>query len=276
MRGIFNLILRVEVEAAAMMQRMGKEQILALLLARAPDRAVDSLAATSAEDTADLAELRRDLVELASEAPPVAPPASLRRRIMAARPRPRRPQRPVLVVLDMINDHLTPGRPLELPRARAIVPALQQRLADARSKAIPIVYACDSHEADDPDFGFWPVHALEGSGGGDVWPVLAPLPGDRLVKKPTYSAFARSELAPVLEGLGADEIILTGCATELGIQATAVDALQRGYVVTIPPDSQAGVSELAETVTMLTLATMPPYDPLYLRWGGPRAPPNPP
>jgi nicotinamidase-related amidase len=248
-----------------MMQRMGREQILALLLARAPDRALESIVALSPEDAADLAALRRDLVEVASAAPPVVPPAHLRQRLLATRPRPRRPRRPVVVVLDMINDHLTPGRPLELPRARNIVPALQSRLADARSKALPIVYACDSHRADDPDYNTWPVHALEGSEGADVWPAIAPQPGDHVVKKPTYSAFARSELGPVLEGLGADEIILTGCATELGIQATAVDALQRGYVVTIPPDSQAGVSELAETVAMLTLATMPPYDPIYLR-----------
>ena len=48
-----------------MMQRMGKEQILALLLARAPDRAVDSLAATSAEDVADLIELRNALADVA-------------------------------------------------------------------------------------------------------------------------------------------------------------------------------------------------------------------
>ena len=248
-----------------MMQPMGREQLLALLLARAPDRALDALVALSPEDSADLASLRADLAELAHSAAPVAPSARLRERLLSARARPRRPQRPVMVVLDMINDHLVPGRPLELPRARGIVSALQLRLADARSRSVPIVYACDSHQADDPDFAVWPVHALEGSEGGAVWPELAPLPGDRVVKKPTYSAFARSDLAPVLEGLGADEIILTGCATELGIQATAVDALQRGYVVTIPPDSQAGVSQLAETVAMLTLATMPPYDPIYLR-----------
>ena len=103
----------------------------------------------------------------------------------------------------MINDHLTPGRALEVPRARDIVPALQQRLAQARGAGIPVVYACDSHEADDPDYESWPMHALEGSDGGAVWPDLAPQPGDRLVKKPTYSAFTRSELGALLEGLGA-------------------------------------------------------------------------
>jgi nicotinamidase-related amidase len=169
------------------------------------------------------------------------------------------------VVLDMIVDHLTPGRPLEVPRARDIVPALQGRLTQARSEGIPVIYACDSHAPDDPDFEEWPLHAIEGSEGAQIWPALAPVPGDHVVKKPTYSAFSRSSLGPLLEELGADHIILTGCATELGLQATAVDALQRGYVVTVPPDSQAGVSEVVEGLTLLTLSAMPPYDPIHLR-----------
>ncbi|MFT3768059.1 MAG: cysteine hydrolase [Minicystis sp.] len=152
-----------------------------------------------------------------------------------------------------------------MPRARDIVPALRARLGEARAAGIPIVYACDSHEASDPDFGVWPIHALAGSEGAEVWPDLAPQPGDRVVTKPTYSAFVRSNLGSVLEEMGADEIILTGCATELGLKATAVDALQRGYVVKVPPDCQAGVTAIAEQVTLLTLSTMPPYDPIYLR-----------
>jgi nicotinamidase/pyrazinamidase len=248
-----------------MIERIGREGLLARLLSGTPDRMLDAVVALSPEDTADLTELRLALVDLAAAAPPVVPSGRLRERLLAARPRPRRPRRPVMVVLDMINDHLTPGRPLEVERARAIVPALQRRLVEVRSAGIPVVYACDSHASDDPDYSDWPVHALEGTEGAGIWPALAPEPGDHVVKKPTYSAFTRSELGAVLEGLGADQIILTGCATELGIQATAVDALQRGYVVSIPPDSQAGVSELAESLTMLGLSAMPPYDPIYLR-----------
>ena len=250
-----------------MMEPIGREQLLARLLAGAPDRVLDALTTPVPADAAELAELRSALADLAHATAPVAPPARLRERLMAATPRPLRPRRPVLVVVDMLNDHLTPGCPLEVPRARDIVPALQARLAGARARAIPIIYACDSHAPGDTDYLVWPVHALEGTEGAEVWPELAPQPGDRIVKKPTYSAFNRSDLAPLLEELGADEIILTGCATELGLHATAVEALQRGYVVTIPPDSQAGLSALVEGVTMLTLSAMPPYDPIYLRQG---------
>ena len=249
-----------------MMTPIGREQILALLLARAPDRSLEAVASLIPEDAASLAELRASLAEVALVAEPVQPPARLRARLLAAHPRPLRP-RPVLVVLDMLNDHLTPGRPLEVPRAREIVPALQRRLAQARDRLVPVIYVCDSHEPGDADHAVsaWPVHALAGSEGAQIWPELAPRPGDTIVTKPTYSAFTGSTLGAELEGLGAEEIILTGCVTEIGLHATAVDALQRGYVVTIPPDSQAGIDPLIENLTLLTLSTMPPHDPFYMR-----------
>ena len=76
----------------------------------------------------------------------------------------------------MINDHLTPGRPLHVSRALDIVPALQRRLSKARSGGIPVVYACDSHEADDPDYEAWPLHALEGTDGAASGPISRPSP----------------------------------------------------------------------------------------------------
>jgi nicotinamidase/pyrazinamidase len=253
-----------------MIGRLGKEQMLEMLLKGTPDRVLDALVTPSAEDTAELLELRSTLAALALDAPKAAPPPALRARILGARPRLLRPKRPVLLVLDMIQDHLTPGLPLEVPRARLIVPAVQQKIAAARASSTPIIYVCDAHEEGDPDYahGAWPKHAAAGTAGADVVPELAPAPGDHLVSKPTYSAFTRSNLAPLLDDLGADELILTGCATELGLAATATDALQRGFVVTIPPDCQAGVNPLAEQLTLLTISTMPPYDPRYLRARG--------
>lgn len=248
------------------MDRFGKEQLLEMILAGTSPRIVDTVVGISPADATDLVELRTGLADLAiGEAQPVAPPAALRERLLRSRPRVRRPERPVMVVLDMIQDHLTPGKPMEVPRARAIVPALQKHLAGARAKGIPIVYVCDTHPPDDADFRDWPVHAVEGTPGADPWPDLAPLRGDHLIRKRTYSAFTQSSFGPLLDELGADELLLTGCLTEIGVSATAHDALQRGFVVTIPPDAQAGASEIAENVTLLSLALMPPFEPRYLR-----------
>src|SRR5215208_6539480 len=77
-----------------MFERVGRERLLELLLAGAPDRVVDGLAAVSPEDRSDLADLRDGLVRLASAPPSARPSAALRARLLAARPRPSLPPAP--------------------------------------------------------------------------------------------------------------------------------------------------------------------------------------
>jgi nicotinamidase-related amidase len=166
-----------------------------------------------------------------------------------------------LLVIDMLNDHLTPGGPLEVPRARDIVPAMKAQLAEARAKGVPVVYVVDHHDADDPDLDVWTTHNVAGSHGGEVWPELAPLPGERVVTKPTYSAFTASKLEEVLDELGVDRLVLTGCLTDMGVLATALDALQRGFDVVVPKETQAGSGEAQEAAALATLAMMPPFVP---------------
>lgn len=247
-----------------MVDRLGRERLLELLLAGTPDRVLAGLVAASPEDAAELASLREELSRLSHVAPPASPPARLRERILASA-RPRRPRRPVLVVLDMINDYLTPGGPLEVPRARDVVPAVKRRIDAARAAAIPVIYVCDTHTPDDEDFRDWPRHAVAGTRGAEVWPEIAPAEGDHVVHKRTYSAFAGSNFGALLDELRADEIILTGCATEVGLFATATDALERGFVVTVPPDCQAGTNAIAEHVALVTLGALVPFEPRYLR-----------
>jgi nicotinamidase-related amidase len=191
---------------------------------------------------------------------PKAPPSAVRDRILASvRARTTRSARSALLVIDMQNDHLTPGGPLEVPRARAIVPALRARIEAARRERVPVIYVVDEHEPDDPDLATWRAHNVRGTSGVEVWSEIAPHEGDRVVRKPTYSAFTRSSLADELDAAGVDTLVLTGCLTEIGVQATAVDALQRGYAVEIPPDCQAGISPETEAATLGLLRVMPPY-----------------
>jgi nicotinamidase-related amidase len=192
----------------------------------------------------------------------IAPSPSLRDRVLASARKhlPYRPRRAVLVC-DMIRDHLTPGRALEVPRARSIVPALVVRLAKARADGEPIVYVLDQHEPGDPELDVWSTHAVKGTQGAEVWPPLAPAAGDRVVTKPSYSGFFETQLERVLDELNIDTIVLTGCATEVQLMATATDALHRGFAVEIPGDSQAGMSDVAEQVTLGVLAALVPYAP---------------
>jgi len=190
----------------------------------------------------------------------VAPSAQLRDRILSSfRARLARPPQSAFLVFDMIADHLAEGSVLEVPRARDIVPALAQKLDECRNQGIPVVYIVDEHDPEDPDLTLWGFHAVAGSGGNDIWPEVAPGPRDRIVKKHTYSAFSSSQLQAVLDDLRCDSLILSGCLTEVGIMATASDALQRGYAIDVPPATQAGISALTEQVTLSVLQVMPPY-----------------
>jgi nicotinamidase-related amidase len=138
---------------------------------------------------------------------------------------------------------------------------LVKRIAQARAAAEPVVYVLDRHDPGDADMDAWATHALEGTEGAEVWPPLAPVAGDRLVTKPSYSGFYGSELESVLEELAVDTLVLTGCATEVQLMATATDALHRGFAVEVPADAQAGASEAGEMVTLGTLAALVPYAP---------------
>jgi len=234
--------------------------LLAVVVSGRPDPLVDvGLADAPAAVKAELAHVREALAGLALAESPVMPSPNLRSRILRSlAERARQPRRAVLVV-DMQNDHLTPGRPLEVPRARDIVPALVARLESARREGVPVVYVVDEHEPDDSDLDNWGTHNVKGTPGADVWAPLAPKPGDRVVRKPTYSAFVRSGLAEVLTELRVDTLVLTGCATEVGLLATATDALQRGYAVEIPPDAQAGSTAANEQVALGLLQLLAPY-----------------
>ncbi len=242
-------------------------ELLAIAVAGRPDRlAAVAVEVASEQVGADVSGAYRAtgeaLASFAISLPREAPPAGLRARILSTLSgRPVRTPKRALLVVDMIVDYLTPGRPLEVPRARDIVPAIAVRLEAARKEGVPVIYIVDQHEPGDGDLELWGAHAIKGTEGDEVWPALAPQPGDRVVHKPTYSAFSRSDLDAVLAELKVDTLVLTGCLTEIGLFCTAKDALERGFAVELPREAQAGSSASTEHVALSVLNLLPPYAP---------------
>jgi nicotinamidase-related amidase len=146
-----------------------------------------------------------------------------------------------LLIIDMLNDFVLPGAPLEVPAARTILPALRMRLDAARARGVPVIYVCDAHRPDDPEFARmgWPPHAVKGSKGAEVVKELAPLETDPVVEKTSYSGFHHAGLEGILQALGIERLVLTGCVTNICILYTAYDAVIRGYQVVVPADCVA-------------------------------------
>jgi nicotinamidase-related amidase len=150
-----------------------------------------------------------------------------------------------LLVIDMLNDFVLPGAPLEVPDTRRIIKNIQKEVDRARAAGRPVVYVCDAHAPDDREFAKfgWPAHSVRGSKGAEVIDELAPRPGDVVVHKTTYSGFYNTSLDDVLKKLGVDSLRLTGCVTHICIMITASDAVLRDYEVTVVEGGVAGIAQ---------------------------------
>ncbi len=148
-----------------------------------------------------------------------------------------------LLVIDMLEDFVRAGAPLEVPDTRKILPAVRRRIARARKAGERVVYVCDSHRRHDPEFARmgWPPHAVTGSPGAAVVAAISPEPGDVVVEKKTYSGFHRTSLQSVLRRHGIRKLSLSGCVTNICILYIAYEAAVRGYDVTVDETLVAGL-----------------------------------
>jgi nicotinamidase-related amidase len=149
-----------------------------------------------------------------------------------------------LIVIDVLEDFVRPGAPLEVPDNRKILPALRRRLERARRGGELVVYVCDAHRKNDPEFARmgWPPHAVEGTPGAAVASAISPEPGDVVVEKKTYFGFHKTSLDAVLRRKGIRALTLAGCVTNICILYIAAEAAIRGYDVTVNERHVAGLS----------------------------------
>ena len=147
-----------------------------------------------------------------------------------------------LIVIDMLNDFVLEGAPLEVPKARKIIPNIKRIISKMKSK-IPIIYICDEHAKNDKEFKVWPRHCVKGTEGAKIVKELSPQKGDIIIKKSTYSGFYKTNLDKVLKKLKVKELIVTGILTNICVFFTVFEARIRGYEVTVLKDCVAGISD---------------------------------
>ena len=150
-----------------------------------------------------------------------------------------------LLIIDMLNDFVLPGAPLEVPDTRKAVPAIKEELRKARAAGNPVIYVCDTHAPDDKEFSKfgWPAHAVKGTKGAEVADDLRPGKDDIVIPKTTYSGFFGTKLDETLKRLGVGSLRLTGCVTHICILFTASDAVLRDYRVTVVREGVAGLAK---------------------------------
>jgi nicotinamidase-related amidase len=150
-----------------------------------------------------------------------------------------------LLIIDMLNDFVLEGAPLEVPETRKVIPNIKKEIEKARAAGGPVIYICDAHAPDDAEFSKfdWPPHAVKGTKGAEIVDELKPEKGDIVIEKTTYSGFYNTKLDETLKRLNVDSLRLTGCVTHICIMFTASDAVLRGYKVSVVEKGVAGLAK---------------------------------
>jgi biuret amidohydrolase len=170
------------------------------------------------------------------------------------------PGRTALVVVDMQRGFLDPGEAMEVPPARETVGAIQALLQLFRTRRMPVVFTefvysesapllvgrlHPEHQPAKPrgarGFGLPSSSCLEGTPSPDTVPDLAPRPGELVVRKRGYDAFAGTPLDGVLRARNVTSLVVAGTMTDICVLATVIGAFHREYRVTVVED---GVSTL--------------------------------
>lgn len=152
-----------------------------------------------------------------------------------------------MIVVDMQNDFVAEGAPMETPAARAVVPKVAEALRICREAGINVIYTAHVHREDGCDMGLFAMHPpiadrvalVDGTSGAEIYPDLAPAPGEHVIKKHRYSGFFGTDLDIILREWGVDTVIISGTTTENCCFSTARDAMFRNYRVIFLSDATA-------------------------------------
>jgi nicotinamidase-related amidase len=79
----------------------------------------------------------------------------------------------------------------------------------------------------------------------DLLPQLDRQPGDLVVSKRSWGAFATTDLERQLKSRGVTQVVVTGVATSVGVEATARQAYEQGFNVTLALDAMTDLREEA-------------------------------
>ena len=158
-----------------------------------------------------------------------------------------------LLVVDLIDDfrHEDGGRLAAVFAGR--VEAIEAAIGEARRRGWPVVYCNDNDGVWDGDAPGQVRRACEEGLAREQVSRIAPLPGDRFIVKPRWSAFDRTPLDLVLDGLGVTAVTLVGSATEMCVRETAIDARRRGLEVRVLPAACLSVDPERERLALRAL-----------------------
>jgi len=159
-------------------------------------------------------------------------------------------KKPALLIIDMQNDFVLEGKPLQVRGAAEIIPRIRAVLEYFRSRSCPVFHVVRIHRADGSDveiirqdlFKTTPF-AVEGTHGAAVIDEITPIPGEYILPKIRMSAFIGTGLDLTLRTLEVTTLVIVGIQTPNCIRTTAFDGIAYNYPVCLVDDATAAQTE---------------------------------
>lgn len=165
---------------------------------------------------------------------------------------------PALILVDFAKAYLDKGSPLYAGVESELAVA-KNLLGKARAAGIPIIFSRVEYEPGGANGGHFyrKISALKnfdrGNPLGELADGLDPQEGEHIVTKQFASAFFDTELAEILTNAGCDTTLITGLTTSGCVRATALDALQYGFIPVVIADACGDRDERVQNANLFDL-----------------------
>lgn len=177
-----------------------------------------------------------------------------------------------LVVVDMQNDFVRVGAPLEVPDARETIEVNQRLIGWFRQRGRPVVFT--RFVAGPEPTLMWKWSPMIAPPTCCCWPgfmrsypdvegereciavidELEPLAGEDQVDKYGYNAFHRTRLTDLLHARGVDTVLVTGTVTQICVEDTARGAFHEGFQAAVVADAVSSYAPELHRASLQTLA----------------------
>ncbi len=157
-----------------------------------------------------------------------------------------------LIVVDMQNDFFDDGS-LPVPGIKKIVPRMNEYLRRFAALDLPVFATRCWHPPGHCSFvahgGQWPQHCVAGTRGAEFHPDLKLPLGcpviskGHLIDRDAYSAFAGTELDPLLREKGVRRVFVAGVATDYCVKHTVIDVQKHNLPAFVLVDAIAAVNQ---------------------------------
>ena len=169
------------------------------------------------------------------------------------------------LLIDMQRGFVEPDGGLCIAGAQATLPACARALQAARGRGVPVVHVRRRYAQDGSDVEPGRLRAWLDAGRPisdarpdtlEPCPGLQELPGEPVVMKPSWSAFDRTGLQDLLEGLGTRSVVLAGTTTPNCIRSTCYDAMARGFDVAVLADATSSRTPQVQQANLEDMAAV--------------------